>query len=116
MSSLFQLLKAYSQPMFTFLSPSGNKGLLILLALVGPRQSPVLRTRSHHGGALVMQGRPGTPALPNGQGPTPLSIPDPQDGSDHDSLSSLRLSSDAFNNCSKWECIEQLSLNIYPFI
>lgn len=31
-------------------------------------------------------------------------------------LSSLHLSSDAFNNYSKWERIEQLSLNIYPFI
>lgn len=39
MSSLFQLLKAgCGQPMFTFLSPFREQGLLIFLALVGPRQ------------------------------------------------------------------------------
>ena len=58
----------------------------------------------------------GPQPLPSGQGPTTLSIPDPHMVQTTTPLSSPRLSSDAFNNCSKWERIEQLSLNIYPFI
>lgn len=46
--------------------------------------------------------------------PSPFQIP--QMVQTTNPLSSLHLSSDAFNNCSKWELIEQLSLNIYPFI
>lgn len=87
MSSLFQLLKAGSgQPMFTFLSPFREQRSINFLGPCGSKTTPALRTRSHHGGVLgLCKAAQGPHPLPSGQGPTPLSISDPPDGSDHES-------------------------------
>lgn len=92
---------------------SGNKrGLLIFLALVGPRQLSSWTHPVTMGVPWLCKAAQGTPApYPTAKGLLPLYSRPPRWFRPRLPLLCV-CSSDAFNNCSKWECIEQLSLNV----